>query len=479
MLQNRLQLLFAHGFVRTCASKTHQVGRNGVVFTVKTKQHFEQQGVQGHIVHSVAQLLKSAPHCTHFTPNVFRIGAFNGRTGTISGFTEQNLQQINTFVVDIDTHEHSPQDIVLACVDESIGAPTWIVQTPRGYQVYFVLTKPFYISNAQNFRTLTIAKRIAHNLKRSLQHVSADIYCNDFGFFRVPTNVVWEQHTYTYTIDELINWSMRFDDNENALLTMPKKRNGALMDTAWCQALLQSKHVHGQKGQIGRNNMLFTLALVCLHDGWCKSETKAFIMSFNQRFYAPLPKRTIDTIVKSAFSGRYSGPSATYIEALLELYAPQHAQRVSLSSTWYKFKKARHERIRSHNDEWEQDIIEYITAQKDPHAPFLWITQKQLCEAIGIPQSTLNDILKKSTKLVLTRIGKGRGAKTGWSTVELYQQFLLNAALEKTKEHGQYYTALHYVFHYYAPLEKNNGYHTLQQQLFIHTMRENKYSKVP
>lgn len=480
MLQKRLQLLFPNGFVRKSNTQMHQAERNGVVFTVKTKQHFEQHGVKGNIVHSFAQLEKSAPHCTHFTPNVFRIGAFNNVTETISGFTEHNLQQINTFVVDIDTHKYTPQEILLTCMDQSIGAPTWIVKTPRGYQVYFVLAQPFYISNAKEFRTLAIAKRIAHNLKRSLQDVQADLYCNDFGFFRVPSNVVWEQHTYTYTIDELIHWSMRFDDAENVLFTSPNKQGGALMNTPWCQALLQSQNVRGKKGQIGRNNMLFTLALVCFHDGWCKSETKPFIKCFNQRFYAPLKDNEVNTIVESAFSGRYSGPAAQYVEALLELYAPEHAQRVCLHSTWYKFKKSRDERVRSHNDEWEQDLIDYITAQKDENAPFLWATQKQICDAIGIPSSTLNDLIKKSTNLVLTRIGKGRGAKTGWTTVALYKQFLINAAIERAKAHTHYYTALHYTFEYYAPLEKNNGYIALQQQLFGNpTVTYEKYSNVP
>lgn len=472
MVQKRLQLLFAHDFVRTNATAGP---RNGVVFTVASKQHFDAAGVKGQIVHTLGQLQQSAPHCTHFTPNVYRIGAFNSATNTISGFTEQNLQQINTFVVDVDTHEHTPQQLLLACIDESIGAPTWIVKTPRGYQLYFVLEQPFYISNADNFRTLTIAKRISYNIKRSLQSVDADIYCNDFGFFRMPTNVVWEQHSYTYTIDTLIRWSMRFDDGAKPFSTR-QGQSGALMNTAWCKALLQSKHVKGQKGQLGRNNMLFTLALVCMHDGWSADEAHTFIASFNERFYAPLHKKDIEKIIRSAYSGRYSGPSSTYIEALLALYAPEHAGNVSLSSTWYKFKKERHERVRSHNDEWEQDLMTYIAAQKDEHAPFLWATQKEICAAIGIPQSTLNDIIKKSTALVLTRIGKGRGAKTGWTTVALYKEFLIQAALEKQQASGQYYTALHYVFHYYAPLEKNAGYDALQQQLSLTPF---KYSKVP
>ncbi|RUS49604.1 hypothetical protein QI30_19915 [Kurthia sp. 3B1D] len=101
------------------------------------------------------------------------------------------------------------------------------------------------------------------------------------------------------------------------------------------------------------------------------------------------------------------------------------------SRAWYKFKKEREDRTRSHYDEWEEDIIRYITAEKASSEPFIWRTQKELCEAVGMAQSTLNEVLKRSKQLVKTVTGKGRGAKTGWTTVKLFIQYameLVNSA---------------------------------------------------
>ena len=140
---------------------------------------------------------------THFTPNIYRkFGYADEKRRMIKGFEEKNLLQINTFVVDIDSKRHSVEDILLTCIDNSIGSPTLIVESARGYQVYFVLSKPLFISNKNDFRGLTVAKRISDNLKRSLKTVDADPFCNDFGFFRIPKtdNIAWMQLDQTYNI---------------------------------------------------------------------------------------------------------------------------------------------------------------------------------------------------------------------------------------------------------------------------------------
>ena len=68
------------------------------------------------------------------------------------------------------------------------------------------------------------------------------------------------------------------------------------------------------------------------------------------------------------------GPKKEYIEAI-EVQLPQ-------KKGWYKFKKEREDRTRSHYEEWEQDIIDFITAQKSPSEPFIWRSQKELCHKI-------------------------------------------------------------------------------------------------
>ncbi|UDK94798.1 hypothetical protein EYB33_00040 (plasmid) [Lysinibacillus sphaericus] len=93
-----------------------------------------------------------------------------------------------------------------------------------------------------------------------------------------------------------------------------------MIDSEWFQALIKAVDIRGQKGQIGRNNALFTLALVCYSEGWDKSRTYDFLDEHNYRLLNPLNGSTINSIINSAYSGKYKGASKEYIEALLELY---------------------------------------------------------------------------------------------------------------------------------------------------------------
>lgn len=406
--------------------------KKGAIFVVRKKSDFTESGVKGYIVTSKETVIEQAGELTHFTPNIYRRYHYAGQDRRyIKGFTEENLQQVNTFVVDIDTKEHTVQDILLACVDESIGQPTLIVSSDRGYQVFFVLETPIYISNKNEFRSLKVAKRIAENLKRSLKSVDADQYCNDFGFFRVPNhqNVEWFDETAVYTPASLIRWSQRRDDDMGrSLYVVPQKMQVAsLTQSEWFNRLLQATDVKGEKGQIGRNNVLFTLALVCFQDGKDRAFTLDLLDEYNASLRRPLTSQEMKTIIASAYSGKYKGAKKEYVEQLLALYV-QGAEGISVHfghKGWYKHKKARENRERSHCHEWEQDIADWIAAEKSVSEPFIWRTQKELCDEVGIPGSTLNKLLKQSKKIIRTTTGKGRNAKTGWSTVELYIAYII------------------------------------------------------
>lgn len=429
---------------RVEAQKKEKATRQGAIFVVRQKADFTANGVKGYIVTSKETLLEDAHTLTHFTPNVYRTFGYTDESRRyIHGFEERNLQQINTFVVDIDTKKYAVNELLLACMDTSIGLPTFIVASDRGYQLYFVLETPLFISNKENFRGLKVAKRISDNLKRSLQSVEADLFCNDFGFFRLPTekNVVYKDFDNQYSISALINWSMRQDDDtQRPLFVIPtKKHKQSVMHTEWFDALVHAVNIKGNKGMLGRNNTLFTLALICYAEGWELARAENFLDEFNSRLQAPLNGQDLYAILQSAYSGKYSGPSKEYVEAILALHVKNGTDyTVSFGSrAWYKFKKEREDRTRSHYDEWEQDIIGYITAEKASSEPFIWRTQKELCEAVGMAQSTLNEVLKRSKQLVKTVTGKGRGAKTGWTTVKLFIQYameLVNSAKAKYRQ---------------------------------------------
>jgi hypothetical protein len=427
------------------AQKLDKQSKKGAIFAVRDKSHFLETKVKGYIVTSKETLLEDAANLTHFTPNVYRtFGYQDEERRFIYGFEEQNLLQINTFVIDIDTAAYSREDILMACMDESIGLPTLIVRSDRGYQVFFVLEKPLFISNNNSFRGLKVAKRISDNLKRSLQSVEADRFCNDFGFFRMPTeqNIVYCDLNNTYSTKQFINWSMKCDsDIERPLFVVPTKgtQKASVMESDWLQALIQAVDVKGQKGQIGRNNTLFTLALVCLQEGWSEDRTFDFLDEFNSKLLNPLKARNVQTIIQSAFSGKYHGPAKEYVEALLDLYVPGQCFEVKLGGKgWYKFKKAREDRERSHFDEWEQDIEKFLTSVFNVSEPFVWRTQKEICDAVGISSSTLNALMKRSTRLIKIVSGKGRTSKTGWTTVTLMMKHVLFSIQLKKSLYKQY-----------------------------------------
>lgn len=83
---------------------------------------------------------------------------------------------------------------------------------------------------------------------------------------------------------------------------------------------------------------------------------------------------------------------------------------------YYKHKKDRKDRVRFHYKEWESDLVKYIESTIDGNY-FISCTQNKICKEIVIARSTLNELLKQSTKIVYRVKGIGRGAKTELLTV--------------------------------------------------------------
>lgn len=412
------------------AAKQDELSKKGAIFAVRKKGDFTGHGVKGYIITSKETLLANASELSHFTPNVYRTYTYKDAARRyIQGFEERNLLQINTFVVDIDTKRHTVNDLLLACMDHSIGLPTFILESERGYQLYFVLASPLFISNKNNFRGLKAAKRISDNLKRSLKCVDADMYCNDFGFFRIPKteNIAYVDLNNTYTMYECMNWSIRRDDDlKRPLFVVPSKMQVApLTQSEWFRELISVTDIKGEKGQMGRNNVLFTLALVCFQDGKDQSFAFDLLDQFNTNLRYPLSTKEVKTIIASAYSGKYKGAKKEYVEQLLALYVKKDIPVHFGNKTWYKHKKAREDRERSHYDEREADLIAWITAEKSVSEPFIWRTQKEVCEAVKMASSTLNELIKGSKQIIKTTTGKGRNAKTGLTTVALYIQYII------------------------------------------------------
>jgi len=246
----------------------------------------------------------------------------------------------------------------------------------------------------------------------------------------------------TYDFGGLIEWSKRQDDNHGRGLFVvhDKKQIRDITQEEWFQELLAAKHVKGRQGQIGRDNLLFTLALACYSVGKDETVTYNFLDELNSSLQAPLKHSEVRKIIKSAYKGRFKGAHSSYIQQLLEEWGS--GRKITIQSNpknWYKFKKARKDRKRSHYDEWEVDILAFINQKSSISSPITWATQKQICEEIGIARSTFNEVIKQSSKIMVKRVGKGCKAQTGLTSVAV----LLKCALAFNQTHRlAYYAAL-------------------------------------
>lgn len=422
-------------------SKKH---KKGAICVTRSKEDLSTPaGVKGYVITSKETLLEDFLELSHWTPNVHNyLGYSDKKKRHLKGHTEKNLQQINTFVVDIDTKKQPYTEILTAALDHSVGIPTMVLETPKGFQVYYVLETPLFISNQNDYRGLKVAKRISENIRRSLAKVleGVDLSCNDFGFFRMPNeeNVRWFSDKMVFSMHNLIAWSKRQDDDQNRGLFVVEARGEALDPThaEWFRELLATRHVKGSDGQIGRDNLMYTLALACYSAGKGQGETLDMLDEYNSSLEAPVRHSEVQKIVKSAYKGRFKGASQTYIRELLETWLPgKNVPVTNHLGGWYKFKKERKERVRSHYDEWEGDLLAYIQSETSTVQPIKWTTQSALCEAVGIPRSTFNEVVRKSKKLLIKRIGKGRSAQTGLTSVAV----LLQCALEFNQQHRSLY----------------------------------------
>lgn len=410
--------------------------KHGAVFVARSKD-FLSHG-RGFVVTSEETLAEQCRDLTHWTPNTFYYGSYkDAKKQYIQGHSTDNLKQINVFGFDIDTKQTDIYAIFAACAAVDLPFPNLILSTPNGYQGFFILETPFYIRQDTNRKALKVAMRVSDNIRQALkQHVAIDSNCSHFGFYRLPnpTNVQYFNETLV-TSESLVQWSTMFEQKQQKpffSLLQGGKKQGNQTDSQWYRDIVQNPIIRGEKGQLGRNNAIFTLALANYGDGVPMEQAYDVLDQFNSNLYKPLSKTDFERVIRSAYSGKYQGASKAHIEELLAYYGQEGTAYDSSFQGWYKFKKDRQDRVRSHYDEWEQDIIEEIEATTSPAQPFLESSLRKLAERFSIPLSTLKEVLKQSQKLFKITKGKGRAAVTFLTSRS--QLFLYFLHLKKEKQ---------------------------------------------
>lgn len=415
-------------------SKSQQ--RQGVQFVVATKANLQTAyGVKGYIVTSKETIFDNANDLTHWTPNTYRYGEYaNYKRTHIKGHSENNLQQVNCFVVDIDSHVGVSIDLIRDTT-QSLGLgqdePTTILKTDKGFQVYFVLKAPCFISNANNFKSLKVAKKIANTLKSEFKKrlPATDVGCNDFGFFRIPRqdNIVFSNIEALYDFKTLINWSMKHSVSKQKPNIKSVENIIDYTQQPWFTTLLNATTVKGGKGKLGRNNVLFTLALSCYQSNKSEQYAIDLLDQFNSNLVEPVKYKEVEKAISSAFSGRYKGARLDFIQELMADYG--NGINVNRyfeggSRGFYKHKKKREDRINSHYDEWQKDLEKFLQDNHENY--YVSMSLRNLSKASGVPLTSLKHILKTSKLFIKTVIGKGCNAVSKFTTTKLL--------IEKCKE---------------------------------------------
>lgn len=156
-------------------------------------------------------------HVTHWTPNTYRGGTYyDFKRRIIKGHERTNLKQVHVFGMDIDSKEIDLYGLYMGCEEQGLPRPNLLLETPRGYQLFFILDTPFYIHHQQNYKSLRIAERISENMRQALkEYAPIDTACVPFGFYRMPKedNII-DFYPEATSTKALIQWSVNYEKKQ-------------------------------------------------------------------------------------------------------------------------------------------------------------------------------------------------------------------------------------------------------------------------
>lgn len=420
-------------------------GNRGAIFGYRTKE--KMMKARGVVLTSMESISENEDSFTHWTPNVYCFGSYSDPKRQITrGHSEDNLRQINTFYIDFDitssAEEMTSGDILTAAIDLGF-MPTLILKSDKGYQAYFVLDKAAYVTTHSQFKVVKVAKAISQNLRNYFgQTLPVDMTCNHFGIARMPRtdNVEFFHADYTYSFQKWLDWSMKQSD----LLFPSKKPNLTVIagsegvkqvDEPWYGLLLKEANIRGAKALMGRNNVLFTLALANFSSGVSQSVCEAVLADFNENLVEPLSQDEFLKVVGSAYSGKYEAASRDYIKLLCKAWVNENLKGSDLfiKQRWYKFKKKRADRKHSHLHEWKADIMAYLEGFYQSEDPFVQTTKKAIREELNIPERSLDKVLKalKADRKIFFAVKAGRGGGIRLASVKAIVLSLIQVKKER------------------------------------------------
>lgn len=351
-------------------------------------------------VRTYGSLFNVSKDYTYFTPNTF----YRNDLRRLS-----TLRWINAMSVDIDAKNGENEGMTLPDVKELITEaglpmPSLIVQTPsKGFHVHWFLEQSKRASDKLNTHYSRIQTCIAEMLKGDVNAIGPE------RLFRLPTdeNTVFHSQERV-SFDDLCEWFQLVQEQDQQDVHTYKK--------GFCkgyESLLQhpavQKILEGvTKGQ--RDTACYTLALAYKAAGYDEKTAEAYLHNWNQKNTPQMRQIEVKRKVKSAYNGRFHAPSAKKIRELSGML---------FSYVIWEEAKPREERIYSHIQEWEGDVLAFIRAQGGRVSG----SQRDLAEKITssvnadkkIPYATFKKVIARleEQEILSKKVsGKGRGAST-------------------------------------------------------------------
>ncbi|MCL5290576.1 MAG: primase C-terminal domain-containing protein, partial [Firmicutes bacterium] len=308
------------------------------------------------------------------------------------------LRWLNALFIDLDEEGLSSLDVFDRVYGAGLPEPTLINETPHGWHIFWAIEQvrawPEKIKRYEK-----VARAMVKALEGADPHAASAE-----KFMRLPRNVKHFSEA-RYTLEDFEDWQAI-----NELDTPTEKARVYYITQCLNHDAIKELLKGVEEGM--RDNACFTLALCFYKDGHAQVEAMAALKEWNLKNSPPLPYHVIPQKVRSAYSGKYHGPSGVHVYDLTGI--PFNSRPITPA-------KPREERIRDHLWEVKEDILKYLKDHGGRVGGQSGFSQTFFAELLGVALSTFKTALKslrKDGKVIAFIKGKGRAKKVVYALLD-------------------------------------------------------------
>lgn len=346
----------------------------------------------------IEMIIEKVKRFKYFTPSVF----WHHKSRT-----KEELIWITSITLDFDfkkdgsEREFNPQQLAYIIKQELGLLPNrvWETKTKGNFQVNFIMNPMTGTPKSILFYE-SITKRLAVLL-------GADVVATtSSNLYSVPQHGYWEFTNEIYDISDF-EWVLDDDDLNAALEKKQKERVISLtekqvMRHPAIQSLLNVEF------DCYRNNAAFTIALLFYALGKDSDEAFEFLNGewfekVNTLSSKRFLKREVKSTVKSAYSGKYAGPSKEWIYLITGIDF-----NLNIFRTSYIKGSGKTGRVNLSADETRAKIVDYLREHKE-----VTMKQPEMAKMLDVPQRSLEKEIAylKEHGVIETKSQRGRYSK--------------------------------------------------------------------